>query len=208
MLTKYHISHWQECISCSWIQANLPHSEWRQQNPEPGCFIYSRTLSSNGVSGEGWWECGKQTWLHPSAFQITGRRGGGKGWAERRGVVWCICWVQAQGGGELPWWRDDMRRSSGRKEKRNERWHEDKRKQNTKSSEEKNVGGRMCWGTVTMMYERYACTTYKRVKKTKGEDYRQCQWVHHGWSMVLKMWRVESETEHKDRRIKKNGKGG
>lgn len=92
MLTWQRICLRRECISCSRMQANLPYSECRQQSPAPGCFIYNRTLSSDGVSGEGWRQCGKQTWLHPSAFQITGEGG-----RDRRAAAWCIRRARAQG---------------------------------------------------------------------------------------------------------------
>lgn len=85
---------WRECVSYFLMQGNLLYSKRQHQSTEPGCYIYNRTLSSNGVPGEGWRECGKQTWLHPSAFQITGGGEWGRG---TRGVAWCICCVQAQG---------------------------------------------------------------------------------------------------------------
>ena len=178
------------------MRANLPHSEWQQQNPEPGCFIYSRTLSSNGVSGEGWRECGKQTWLHPSAFQITGGGGGGggggeggggrggglKGWAERRSVVWWICWVQAQVARSC---RDEEATQVEVRKKGRQNWEvvwEQKKKKMQKVARKGKVRGRRCRSTVTMRYERNASETHKRWWKNRiaeGEDelFRRAEWI-------------------------------
>lgn len=139
------------------MRANQPHSEWQQQNPEPGCFIYSGTLSSNGASGEGWRECGKQTWLHPSAFQITGGGGGGGGGEEGGGVEGeggvegvsrekkcCVMDLLSTSPGcqEPQRWRDDASRSSEKKGKKKgrENWEvvwEQKKMENAESSEKR-----------------------------------------------------------------------